>query len=358
APRGESTIKKRRVAALNFIVDTYPLSVSQRYLEHENVQQDLPWHSVELFENIFDVLKFLRCSVDDQRIGRWVSDDAQLLFRFGCGSAGSTRCRCSRSGTRRQRSKPRRHGNSGSRLWHRRSGLASGSRNLCRGVCTERLLRAKTATPKARSSRGPRPAPAKLASAAKPTCTTGSRAMKVLQASPLTATRWGGQTQSRTQDVGQFFGLTIFYGIDKNSSSRAFCDHVNAVQPSLRISPSRLTVADHHELVDSWQSEELRGKTLRLWYGGGIGLHDFCHLGGKFFSARHLGLVEFHPRAGKDLDINKVGDFHQPLNIRGQVHDDKEISPRIFDDLTTRHHKWRKDLLHFPDSEEAHGHNL
>src|SRR5262249_55488475 len=101
---------------------------------------------------------------------------------------------------------------------------------------------------------------AKLASA----CVFGSRAMELLQGSPLPAPRWGGQTESRAQDIRQFFSLTIFYGIDENSSSRAFCDHVDSVQPSLRIGPSRLTVADHHELVDSWQSEELRGKTLRL----------------------------------------------------------------------------------------------
>src|SRR5262249_37247907 len=109
-------------------------------------------------------------------------------------------------------------------LW--RSGLASGRGNLRRGVRTERLLRAKTATPKARSSRGPRPAPAKLASAAS---TPGSRAMEVLQSSPLAATWWGGPTKSGAQDVGQFFGLTIFYGIDKDSSSRTFCDHVDSV---------------------------------------------------------------------------------------------------------------------------------
>src|SRR5262249_48177458 len=201
-------------------------------------------------------------------------------------------------------------------------------------------------------------APAKLASAAKPTCTPGSRAMKVLQGSPLTATRWGGQTESGAQDVGQIFGLTIFYGIDKDSSSRAFGDHGDPIQPPFSISPSRLTVADHQELVDSWQREELRSKTLRLGYGGGIGLHDFCHLGGKFFSACHFGLIDFHPRAGKNLNIDKVGDLHQTLDIRRQIHNDEEISPRIFDDLTTWHDKRRKDLLHFPDSEEAHGHNL
>src|SRR5262249_61613404 len=147
-----------------------------------------------------------------------------------------------------------------------RSGWPRGGGNWRRGVPTEGLWRPKPATPKARGSGGPRPAPAKLASATKPTCTTGSRAMKVLQASPLTATRWGGQTESGAQDVGQFFGLTIFYGIDENSSSRAFCDHVDSVQPSLRIGPSRLTVADHPSLADSWHSQELRGKTLRLWY--------------------------------------------------------------------------------------------
>src|SRR5215831_13063196 len=182
--------------------------------------------------------------------------------------------------------------------------------------------------------------------------------MKVLQGSPLTATRWGGQTESGAQDVGQIFGLTIFYGIDKDSSSRTFGDHVDAVQPPFGIGPSRLTVADHHELVDSWQSEELRGKILRLWYGGGIGLHDFCHLGGEFFGACHFRLIDFHPRAGKNLHIDKVGDLHQTLDIRRQIHNDEEISPRIFDVLTTRHDKRRKDLLHFPYSEEAHGPTL
>ena len=56
---------------------------------------------------------------------------------------------------RRQRSKPRRHGNSRSRLWHRRGRLASRGRNLRRGVRTERLLRAKTATPKPKFQSSP-----------------------------------------------------------------------------------------------------------------------------------------------------------------------------------------------------------
>src|SRR5215813_6873653 len=130
--------------------------------------------------------------------------------------------------------------------------------------------------------------------------------MEVLQSSPLAATGWGGQTESRAQNICQIFRFTIFYGIDENSSPWAFRDHVDPVQPPFGISPSRLTVTDHQELVDSWQSEELRRKTLSLGYGRGICLHDFCHLGGKFFSARHLGLIDFHARAGKHLDINKV----------------------------------------------------
>jgi len=32
----------------------------------------------------------------------------------------------------------------------------------------------------------------------------------------------------------------------------------------------------------------------------------------------------------------RIGDLHQPLNIRGQIHNDKKISPGILDDLTAR----------------------
>ena len=117
-------------------------------------------------------------------------------------------------------------------------------------------------------------------------------------------------------------------------------------------------MTDHQELVDSWQSEELRGKILRLGYGRGIGLHDFCHLGGKFFRARHLRLIDFHARTGENLDIDEVGDFDQPLNIRRQIHDDKEISSGIFDDLATRHNKWGQHFFHLCDGEEPHRHDL
>src|SRR5215510_12610427 len=111
--------------------------------------------------------------------------------------------------------------------------------------------------------------------------------MEILQSSPLTAASCSSETESRAQHIRQIFRFTIFHWINENSSSRTFGDHVDPVQPPFGIGPSRLTVTDHQKLVDSWQSEKLRGKTLRLGYGGGIGLHHFCHLDGEFLSARY-----------------------------------------------------------------------
>jgi hypothetical protein len=64
-------------------------------------------------------------------------------------------------------------------------------------------------------------------------------------------------TQRLAQHVGQFRRFAVFHRVYKDSATGSFTGDVDALQPSPRISPCSLTVADHQKLIDSRQREKL-----------------------------------------------------------------------------------------------------
>ena len=117
--------------------------------------------------------------------------------------------------------------------------------------------------------------------------------------------------------VGQICGLAILHRIDKDPPTRPLCRNIDAFQPPLNISPSRLAVAYNQKPIDSWNGYKSRGKSLFLYCRRSIGLHDLCHLFCQFLGSSDLRLVDFHAHAGKDVDIDQFFNLQKAPDIRG-----------------------------------------
>ena len=75
-------------------------------------------------------------------------------------------------------------------------------------------------------------------------------------------------------------------------------------------------MANHQELVNPRQRDELRCKGLGLRRRRSERLHHLGHFLRQLFGARHFRLINLHPRAGEHLHVDHFSDFHQPLNVR------------------------------------------
>ena len=77
----------------DLVVNAERLIVIQLHLGDQHVHHHLARHRVQFFKNVFYVLKFLRRTVNNQRIRSRIGDDAQLFFRFRSRRCGSRRAR-------------------------------------------------------------------------------------------------------------------------------------------------------------------------------------------------------------------------------------------------------------------------
>ncbi len=164
--------------------------------------------------------------------------------------------------------------------------------------------------------------------------------------------------QSLAQDVRQLDRFAVLHRINEDAPARTFRHDIDPIEPTFGIGPGCLAVTDHQKLIDPRQRDELGGKVIGLRRGGSKRLHHFGHFLRQLLGACHLRLIDLHPRAGKNLYIDKIDNFDKPLDVRRQIHDNEEIAARVIDDLAAGLQKRGKHPLHFRHGKKPHRDHL